>query len=767
MTSMADSLVNSAMRPLKLRRRPDLESRRHKYHGRSYWVVKEPVGLNYYRFHDEEFAILNMLDGRTSLQQIKDSFQAEFAPQRISLQDLQQFVGMLHRSGLVISHASGQGRQLRRRGDQKKRKEFLGKLANIFAIRFRGIDPERILTALLPWFGWLFTVWCLIAVACLGLAAIMLVLINYHEFKTKLPTFEQFFAAKNWIWLGLTMATVKVLHEFGHGLSCKKFGGECHEMGAMLLVFTPCLYCNVSDSWMLPNKWQRVFIGAAGMYVELILASIATFLWWFSEDGAFNFLCLSVMFICSVSTVVFNGNPLLRFDGYYILMDILEIPNLRQKANEILKRWFQKNCLGLELQDNPFLPTRNRLMFALYTVASFIYRWVVAIGIIFFLNQVLKPYGLQALGRIFAISGIVGMIVPGLFSIWKFFSTPGKASKMKQANVVTSLLVAFAALSVFCFLPLPFHVNCSLEVQPREGREVRTFVPGRLVEWKKLPGETVLQEEVICILENLDLEVELVKAQSEERLSAKRLEQLKIVANNDPTYAVQVAEEEKVHDTSVRTVEKLEEKKKRLVVRSPIAGIVCQPPDKAENKQLKAQEQLPSWSGNPFHLINEYAVFGEGELICIVAPTQEMEGVLVVDQHDKDLITRKKSDDPSGKQLELDPEGGYFKNAQVEVMFESAKLESIYGRIKSFAQSEMKEASPALSTQAGGSLDTKVDETGKTLPMSTSYQAKVDFDKADLPLRGGYRGEANVHLAWKSLGWRFYRYLMKTFSFEF
>ena len=124
MTTMADSLVNSAMRPLKLRRRPDLESKKHLYHGRSYWVVKEPIGLNYYRFHEEEYAILNMLDGSISLQQIKDRFQAEFAPQRITLQDLQQFVGMLHRSGLVVSEATGQGRQLRRRGDEKKKKEI-------------------------------------------------------------------------------------------------------------------------------------------------------------------------------------------------------------------------------------------------------------------------------------------------------------------------------------------------------------------------------------------------------------------------------------------------------------------------------------------------------------------------------------------------------------------------------------------------------------------------------------------------------------------
>ncbi|HMP18089.1 MAG TPA: hypothetical protein PKD72_13780, partial [Gemmatales bacterium] len=123
-----------------------------------------------------------------------------------------------------------------------------------------------------------------------------------------------------------------------------------------------------------------------------------------------NFLCLSVMFICSVSTVVFNGNPLLRFDGYYILMDILEIPNLRQKATEIFKRWFQKNCLGLELQENPFLPHRNKGWFALFTVASIIYRWVVVFSIMMFLIKVLEPYGLKALGQIVAVAGVTCMI---------------------------------------------------------------------------------------------------------------------------------------------------------------------------------------------------------------------------------------------------------------------------------------------------------------------------------------------------------------------
>src|SRR5688572_17722287 len=129
MATLAESLISSSSRPLTLRMRPDLSSKRQRYHARSFWVVKEPVGLNYFRFHEEEYAILCMLDGQSSLEDIKERFETEFTPQKITFPDLQQFVGMLHRSGLVVSDAVGQGKQLKKRRDEKKRKELLGKFS--------------------------------------------------------------------------------------------------------------------------------------------------------------------------------------------------------------------------------------------------------------------------------------------------------------------------------------------------------------------------------------------------------------------------------------------------------------------------------------------------------------------------------------------------------------------------------------------------------------------------------------------------------------
>ncbi len=745
MTTMADSLVNSAMRPLKLRRRPDLQSKKQSYHGRSYWVVKEPVGLNYFRFHEEEFAILNMLDGITSLQQIKDRFQAEFAPQRITLQDLQQFVGMLHRSGLVISEATGQGRQLRRRGDQKKKKERLGKLANVFALRFRGIDPERILNFLNPFTWWLFTLPCLIFMLMFGLSALMLVLVNFQEFRTKLPTFEQFFAAHNWIWLGTTMGIVKILHEFGHGLSCKRYGGECHEMGFMFLVFTPCLYCNVSDSWMLPNKWHRVFIGAAGMYVELILASIATFLWWFSEPGMFNFLCLSVMFICSVSTVVFNGNPLLRFDGYYILMDILEIPNLRQKATEILKRWFQQYCLGLELQENPFLPQRRQGWFALYTVASVVYRWVVVFSIMMFLMKVLEPYGLEAIGRLVAVVGLTGMIVQPIWQIIKFFRTPGKASKMKRKNVLTSLTVAAAIVAAIVFVPFPFHVDCAVEIQPQNASQVFAMVPGKLTSWNKRPGDTVQAEETIAELESLDLKIQKLKADSEFEIALTSYNVTVEQANYDQQARSELDTKREIALAKKLVVDKLQEQIRLLSVKAPSSGVILPAPSKPLPKQASDEEQLPTWHGNPFDEKNKGAIFAESDLLCVIGDPGRMEAVLVVDQHDIDLV---------------------FEGQEADIKIESARLDTFSGKIEKISEMEMKQTPESLSQQVGGRLNTEMGEDGRLRPISTSYQARVPLENVDVPLRTGYRGQAKIYVGWKSLGWRIYRFCARTFRFE-
>ena len=745
MTTLAESLVSSSSRALTVRKRPDLTSSRHRYQGTGYWVVKEPVGLQYFRFHDEEYFILNMLDGHVSLQQIKDGFEQRFAPQKITFSDLQQFIGMLHRSGLVISNSPGQGKALRERGRKKKNKETLGKMSNVFALRFRGFDPEKILNTMLPWLGWIFTVPALLFFIGLFFAASLLLASQYETVYAKLPTFQQFFAADRWLILAATMAIVKVIHEFGHGLSCKKFGGECHEIGFMLLVFTPCLYCNVSDSWMLPNKWKRVWIGAGGIYVEMILASFAAFVWWFTEQGTtINDLCLNMMFLNVVSTVLVNGNPLLRFDGYYILMDTLEIPNLRQKSTEVLKRWFQETCLGLELQDDPFLPTRGKFMFGLFTIASVIYRWVVVFSICWFVIKVLEPYGLQAIGRMVAVIGFFGLVAQPVIQTWKFCRTPGRLSKVKRIRVLVSLAILGAVLAGVVYIPFPHHVDCAFEIRPSEAGAVYAGTPGRIA-WAIKPGTEVKEGDKIAELENPDLEIRLADLDGEKTVAEVQLRNLSLRSIDDYALKAQL-ETQRELIASIKTVHaKTSEELDRLVIRASRDGFVLPPPFRKD--QDTGDGRLPGWTGTPLEEKNLGALLTADDLICEIGRPDAFEAVLVIDQGDVQLVR---------------------EGQEVELKLDSRRIDTFGGTIAEKSNDPLKATSSSMASQTGGDLQTEIDPTtGMVKPRNVSYQARVPLEPGELPLRPGYRGSAKVHVDPMSLGQRLWRVIAKTFNFEF
>jgi putative peptide zinc metalloprotease protein len=747
MATLAESLVSSASRPLRLRIRPDLSSRQHRYHGRIYWVVKEPVGLNYFRFHEEEYAILQMLDGFVSMEQIKEQFEREFAPQKITYQDLQQFIGMLHRSGLVISESAGQGRHLKQRRDEKKKKEVLGKLANIFAVRFRGFDPERILNWLLPYTSWFFAPAMMVVVMSLALSALLLVGIQFDVFRSRLPTFHEFFGPHNWMYLAVTMGVVKVLHEFGHGLSCKRFGGECHEIGIMLLVFTPCLYCNVSDSWMLPNKWHRAFIGAAGMYVEVFLASVATFIWWFSSPGLVNQLSLSVMFICSVSTLLFNGNPLLRFDGYYILMDLLEIPNLRQKATEILKRQLVWLCLGIEQPENPFLPQRNQFLFGMYTVAAVIYRWVVVFSILYFLNKVLEPYGLKNLGRLIAVLGFMGLVVQPLYQMGKFFYVPGRMHKVKRHRVVLTGLVVAAVFGFVRWVPLPYQVEAVFTVKPSAAEPVFPRVPGQLKEVMVVPGQQVEIHQVLARVDNRQLQLQLAQLEGEERRFQAQLESLRHQHIHSRRAAEeglsgQIAQVEEMLESTRREIDEVRREIEYQQILAPVAGTVIPPEYREQSGQAKGT--LPTWSGSPLDPKNRGATLTESDLFCRVGDPRKLAAELIIDQSVIDFVRPAQ---------------------EVELKLEAFPHDVFRGTIDRIGDDPLQMAPPSLTAKGGGGLDTVMDETGVPRPLHPSYPARVVLE-SDEHFQIGMKGRAKIRAIPQPLGTRLYRYISKTFHFE-
>ncbi|MDR0870642.1 MAG: HlyD family efflux transporter periplasmic adaptor subunit [Planctomycetaceae bacterium] len=748
MVSLRDSLVSSSARKLPLKVRPDLTAQRQHYLGRSYWVLKEPIGAKYFRFQEEEYAILQKFDGFHSLDDIKEEFEEEFPPQKVTLEELQNFLGQLHQSGLIVASTPNQGPELLKRRSKRKRQELFQKYSNVLALRFKGIDPDVMLTELYPYISWLFHPFIVICCLILCLSAASLVLVNFDTFRSKLPEFHTFFSPLNLLLMSITLAGTKVLHELGHGFFAKHFKSECHEMGLMFLVLTPCLYMNVSDSWLLPNKWHRMAIGIAGVYVECILASVCTFIWWFSQPGLLNYLALNIMFVSSVSTIVFNINPLLRYDGYYILADYLEIPNLRQKATKIFGRLCQKWLLGMEVQDDPFLPKSNLVMFALFTVASFFYRWFIMVSILFFIFRVFEPYGVKILGQMLAVLSVGTMLGMPIYQVGKFFWVPGRIYKVKKWRFYLSLSVFIAILGFLCFCPLPYTVLAPTVIELRAADSSQVYVPDirggcRLVEVNVLPGQFVRKGDVIGKLENLPLLSETASNEGrvqELEQEIKTLMQTRLYRSDAVLRIGPVQESLKATQDLLKN---LYRDVHDLTLTAPVDGVVVPPPWKPY--QAPPNDQLPQWWGSPLDKENLGAAYEPGTMICSIGDPKRLEAVLVVDQS----------------------KTGFLKTGQeVTVKLNEFPDRVFTGTVSEIEKQAVQSLDVQLSTKAGGDVPTTTKRDGSEEPNSASYRVRMLLDNPDLSIRVGMTGTAKVRVEPLTLVWRVWLFINETFNFK-
>lgn len=315
---------------------------------------------------------------------------------------------------------------------------------------------------------------------------------------------------------------------------------------------------------------------------------------------------------------------------------------------------------------------------------------------------------------------------------------------MKRNNMLVSLGVASAFLIGICFLPLPFHVSCAVEIQPQDSKQVYAMVPGRLVAWHKRPGDSVQPGDVIAQLDSITERSMLAQYEGELAEAQKRLEVVKEQSRSEQARSQLEIEQERVRSRTSLVTE-IQDRIRQLTVVAKDAGVVYTPPPKPIPKQVEEDEQLPSWSDSPFDAKNQDAHFTESDLLCVIGDPSAWEAILVIDQHDIDLVK---------------------ENHEVEIKLEAARMTSFAGRIVRISETDMKEAPENISLQSGGRLDTEMTASGRLKPISTSYQARVPLENVDLPMRVGYRGQARVYVGWKSVGWRIYRFLARTFRLE-
>jgi putative peptide zinc metalloprotease protein len=706
----------------RIRTRPDLIIQQQIHEGETHYIVKDPVGMRYYRLRPVDYFILSRLNGTYTLEELRDAFEIEFPDRKLEMEEIVRFVGQLTEAGLVLVESPGQGKVLHDRYRKFLLRKRLATWSNILYVKLPVFDPERILNRMLPFFRWAYAPPVVLATVLLWLTALTWVLVHYQHFQARLPSFEAFFNWRNIVAMWAVMAGVKVIHEFGHGLTCKYFKGECHEMGILILVLAPCLYCDVSDSWLLPNKWHRIAIAAAGIYVELTLAALATFVWWFTPDGVINTLALAVMFLCSVNTVLFNGNPLLRFDGYYMLMDYMEVPNLRRKASELFTKLFAWLCFGLPAEIEPSLPRSRRVFFVIYAIASYLYRWFIAVVILLFLYRFLRPYRLGVVSTALALASLGALIAFPLYHLGKYLRQMRKVATLSPWRVGLTLAVLALVGAAFFLVPLPYRVRAMAYVQPQEAQQVWVDVPGRLVVLAVRDGDRVRNGDLLARLSNPEKELELMKV--EMNLEQHRLAAQALRLSQDPTRRAEALRAEQQAQELAITVQRLREELKLLELRARRDGVVLGAP-------------RPEMLG---------AYLTEGTLFCRIGDPEQLEVRLYIDQAYIGLVEVGQT---------------------VRIKLYSQAEETFPGTITAISRVTASSIPTELSNRGGGEIPTKTDEkTGNEIPLSTLYEAVVPLANSEGKLAVQHRGVAKIHVAPTTLAWRTWRLIRRTLGFR-
>ncbi|HMP02113.1 MAG TPA: HlyD family efflux transporter periplasmic adaptor subunit [Gemmatales bacterium] len=715
---------------VRIRLRPDLDFILQKYEGKSFHVVKDPVSMRYYRFKEHEQFLLGFLDGTHTLEDAQKAFEARFRPERLTLEDLESFTSQLLQAGLAQNETPGAGKQLFERYKKRSRRMFMQKFMNLLYIKIPLFDPDRLLRLMLPHTRFIFTRWFLALSVAFLLAALLLVLRNWNVFLSKLPAYHEFFTMKTVVYLWVALGLVKVIHEFGHGLSCKAFGGEVHEMGLLFLVFSPCMYCNVSDAWMMPNKWHRIIISSAGIYVELIIAAAATFVWWNSEPGGFvSTMSMALMVVCSVSTFVFNANPLMRFDGYYILSDWIEIPNLREKANRYLLQLAQEHALGIEVPPQPYMSLGRKVLFVIFAIVSWFYRWFITFAVLVFMYTFLQPYKLGVISFILGTASVATMFGQPLYQLFKHVQRRGRLPDMKPLRTTISAALLAGSVAALLFIPLPMRVSGVVLITVDPANLQRVVVPeygGILKERLVVDGQSVQTGDELVRLHNPRLEIDLrinEVAQAQRKVQVTALMAQYLAGGRE----TRLIEELNTAQAELRMLQTMHRDLKRqlegLVIRAPRDGLVMSLVPVSEIG--KALER--------------------GQPICEIGDDRDLRAVLLVTPSDRALFS---------------------EGAEAWVRVHGLAYNWWPGRVMTISETEAKEVPTQLSFKAGGDVATQHDEQTKMeRPQSQHYIIAIKLKPPIYEgIHTGAMGKARIVAPPRTVWWRINRYLATTFN---
>lgn len=484
---MSDSLFSPSwyrVANLTPRLRDHVQIHRHDYRGQVWYLLQDLATGRAHRFSPGAHALIGMFDGKRTLDEIWHQAVELMGDDAPSQDEALGLLAQLHGVDALQTNLPPDSAELLRRAEKQAKQKVASRMRSPLAIRIPLWDPDRFLVATLPWVAPLFSRWAMVLwVLLVGYAGFTAA--QHWEALTENLS-DRVLSAQNLVLLYFIYPIVKGIHELAHGYAIRRWGGEVHELGIMLLVFMPVPYVDASASSAFRPKHQRMVVAGAGIMTELTLAAIAMLLWTVIEPGVVRTIAYNVMLIGGVSTVLFNGNPLLRFDGYYVLADGVEIPNLAPRSNGYLGYLFRRWVFGQREAVSPVRAPGEPAWFVSYGLAAMIYRLFILSAIVLFVASQFFFVGvLLALWAVYT-----GVFSPVFTTLGKLLTDPGLNRRPGRTRVALAAIAGVLVCIVF-LLPLPFGGRAEGVIWIPEDAHVRAGVDGFVAEVSVLGGDPV------------------------------------------------------------------------------------------------------------------------------------------------------------------------------------------------------------------------------------------------------------------------------------
>ena len=687
------------------------------------WVVKDPLTLQFSLLTQSELGILNLMNGQLNFGQLLKEAR-RLSGTALSAEELADFIGSLASGHLIRQTLVGDADRMRpgRRGIL----QVISPLFRILRFQIRLINPTRLLDRLLPLIAWMVAQGALRVVGAVLAIGLLTAVVQFDALVTAVSSSEFLFGPQNIGLMFCVFIVVKVLHEAGHAVSARLFGAECTECGIMMMVFTPVLYTNVSDTWRLPAR-QRILVTAAGIIVELVLASVCLVLWTMAEPGLTKNLLLNTVLICSVNTVLFNGNPLLRFDGYFILADWVKIPNLASQAGNRVRDSVLSVLTGRSR--NVTSHERSGLLLT-YGVAAAGYRLFLTLAILQLVLGVAEEWRVEILGAILAIIVVTGFLVIPVAAFVLELAQEHAHSPFRFTSWLR-LGIAGVGMAAIVLIPLPQTVVLSAFVIP-EGTPVYAAYEGTIDEM--LPyGESLEEGTEITRLSNHELLFRRSELQARADILAVDLANLRNL--QDPETLDQIPGLEQALQAAKDRVEKFDTETSALTVVSPRAGILLPPPVRSPIQRTDLPEL---WYGLPGEPINSGAWIERGTLLGSVGDPTHVRLQIAVSERSIQLL----------------------KPQQTLTFFREGSASVIPGTLDSVSPLESETLAPQFAVTGAVAGQATVDSLR---PAETTYIATAELTGDDVATGLYSVGFVRVQLEHSSLLSRFVRYLRQTF----